>query len=172
MYGAGKIKSVKSVKTENGPRKYYEIEFFANRTKINLPATENQKGLRKISPKKRVAETYEAMREIKSEQHSTQWKKPYIENLDKLKEGDLISVGSVIKYIFNKSIRKTISATEKKLFIDAKNIFASEVQIILKKTKEEVLEELDNFLIAEGDKIADKIISERPRLKRGRTKKK
>jgi len=77
---------------------------------------------------------------------NTNWNKRYRENMDRIKNGKILEVAEVVKNLAHKSNDKGLSAGEKKLYNNAKQILISELVLANQGTKAEVEALIDEKL--------------------------
>ena len=69
---------------------------------------------------------------------SDKWNKRYRENVEKIKTGNIYEVADIVRNLAFKQKNKSLSTTEKKMLLNAKQILVSELVLVEDKDREEV----------------------------------
>ena len=146
MHGAGIIESIEEKEILGEKQKYYIMKMPVGDIQVMVPTNSAEKvGLREVI---RCEDADRVLNVLSSEQTAmnTNWNKRYRENMDRIKNGKILEVAEVVKNLAHKNSDKGLSAGEKKLFNNAKQILISELVLADQGTKAEVEALIDEKL--------------------------
>ncbi|MBE5812290.1 MAG: CarD family transcriptional regulator [Clostridiales bacterium] len=146
MHGAGVIESIEEREILGEKQKYYIMKMPVGDIQVMVPTASAEKvGLREVI---HCEDADKVLGVLSSEQTAmnTNWNKRYRENMDRIKNGKILEVAEVVKNLAHKSIDKGLSAGEKKLYNNAKQILISELVLANQGTKAEVEALIDEKL--------------------------
>jgi CarD family transcriptional regulator len=146
MHGAGVIESIEEKEILGQKQKYYIMKMPVGDVQVMVPTASAEKvGLREVI---HCDEADKVLGVLSSEQTAmnTNWNKRYRENMDRIKNGKILEVAEVVKNLAHKSSDKGLSAGEKKLYNNAKQILISELVLANQGTKAEVEALIDEKL--------------------------
>ena len=147
MHGAGVIESIEEKEILGQKQKYYIMKMPVGDVQVMVPTASAEKvGLREVI---HCEEADKVLGVLSSEQTAmnTNWNKRYRENMDRIKNGKILEVAEVVKNLAHKkSSDKGLSAGEKKLYNNAKQILISELVLANQGTKAEVEALIDEKL--------------------------
>ena len=146
MHGAGVIESIEEREILVEKQKYYIMKMPVGDIQVMVPTASAEKvGLREVI---QCEDADKVLGVLSSEQTAmnTNWNKRYRENMDRIKNGKILEVAEVVKNLAHKSNDKGLSAGEKKLYNNAKQILISELVLANQGTKAEVEALIDEKL--------------------------
>ena len=146
MHGAGVIESIEEREILGEKQKYYIMKMPVGDIQVMVPTASAEKvGLREVI---QCEDADRVLNVLSSEQTAmnTNWNKRYRENMDRIKNGKILEVAEVVKNLAHKSSDKGLSAGEKKLYNNAKQILISELVLANQGTKAEVEALIDEKL--------------------------
>jgi len=146
MHGAGVIESIEEREILGQKQKYYIMKMPVGDIQVMVPTESAEKvGLREVI---HCEDADRVLNVLSSEQTAmnTNWNKRYRENMDRIKNGKILEVAEVVKNLAHKSSEKGLSAGEKKLYNNAKQILISELVLANQGTKAEVEALIDEKL--------------------------
>ena len=146
MHGAGVIESIEEKEILGQKQKYYIMKMPVGDVQVMVPTASAEKvGLREVI---HCEDADKVLGVLSSEQTAmnTNWNKRYRENMDRIKNGKILEVAEVVKNLAHKSNDKGLSAGEKKLYNNAKQILISELVLANQGTKAEVEALIDEKL--------------------------
>jgi CarD family transcriptional regulator len=146
MHGAGVIESIEEKEILGQKQKYYIMKMPVGDIQVMVPTDSAEKvGLREVI---RCEDADRVLNVLSSEQTvmNANWNKRYRENMDRIKNGKILEVAEVVKNLAHKSSEKGLSAGEKKLYNNAKQILISELVLANQGTKAEVEALIDEKL--------------------------
>ena len=146
MHGAGVIESIEEKEILGQKQKYYIMKMPVGDIQVMVPTDSAEKvGLREVI---RCEDADRVLNVLSSEQTAmnANWNKRYRENMDRIKNGKILEVAEVVKNLAHKSSDKGLSAGEKKLYNNAKQILISELVLAEQGTKAEVEALIDEKL--------------------------
>ena len=146
MHGAGVIESIEEREILGQKQKYYIMKMPVGDIQVMVPTASAEKvGLREVI---HCEDADKVLGVLSSEQTAmnTNWNKRYRENMDRIKNGKILEVAEVVKNLAHKSSEKGLSAGEKKLYNNAKQILISELVLANQGTKAEVEALIDEKL--------------------------
>ena len=144
MHGAGIIQKVETKDILGEERKYYILKLPYNDMDVMVPV-ENSKniGIRPIASKETIDKVFEVLAMESTPMHKN-WNKRQRDNLQKLKTGDVLEVAEVVRNLIRYEREKGLSAGEKRMLANARQILESELVMVLgvdSKKAAEMIEE-------------------------------
>ena len=130
MHGAGIIEEIEEKKILGETRRYYILKIPCGDMKIMIPVDSCEGiGVRAIISDEKLTQVMSTLHG-KSSEMSANWNRRYRENMDKLKTGDVLKVAEVVRNLMRTDREKKLSAGEKKMLTNAKQILSSEIILI------------------------------------------
>lgn len=130
MHGAGIIEEIQEKKILGESRNYYILKVPFGDMKIMVPVDQTAEvGIRNIVSQEQLVEVKVILGQATTKM-SDNWNRRYRDNMDKLKTGDIQSVAEVVRNLMRTDKEKKLSAGEKKMLSNAKQILISEIILI------------------------------------------
>lgn len=127
MHGAGIVETIEEKEILGELRKYYVLKVSWGDMKMMIPVdTSDDIGVRYIISKDDIDEVVKVLQSETSEM-SGNWNRRYRENMEKMKTGDILQVAEVVRNLIRTERRKKLSAGEKKMLVNARQILQSEL---------------------------------------------
>ena len=146
MHGAGIIEAIEQKEILGKLQQYYILKITTTHMDIMVPvATADDIGVRPIIDKKDLGKIIEEIKHY-DEADEQNWNKRYRLNLQKLKTGDIIEVGHVIKSLLIRESARPLSTCEKKILTNARQIMASEIVLATGEDIESVEKQIDSLV--------------------------
>jgi len=143
MHGAGTIDSIEEKNVLGKNQAYYVIKGPAG-VKLMVPTDKAEEiGVRNIIGKEEAAKVISILGEDETEM-SQNWNKRYRDNMDKMKSGNVYEVADVVRNLSFKQKEKGLSAGEKKMLSNAKQILISELVLAEHASQDEIEEIINN----------------------------
>lgn len=137
MHGAGIVERIEEKKILGETRQYYVVGVSCGDMKIMVPVDScDIVGVRAIISEEQLPSVMETLRGESSEM-SNNWNRRYRDNMEKLKSGDVLQVAEVVRNLMRTDRVKKLSAGEKKLLLNAKQILISEIVLVKNIDSEE-----------------------------------
>ena len=131
LHGAGIISDIQSKRINGTTRDYYALDIMTGSILVLVPVDSSDiVGLRPIVSQDEAEAVFGAIPSIENED-DVNWNKRYRDNMQKIKSGDLLQVASVIKSLKCREVQRGLSTVERKMFHSAKQIFISEIVLVL-----------------------------------------
>jgi len=135
MHGAGVIESVERQEILGEMKDYYVLRLPTKNMKVMLPIDRVEKlGVRYIMKRGEFEIAMEIFHQAPTEM-SHNWNRRYRENMERIKSGKVDDLISVIRDLQLLDTEKGLSTGEKKMLNDAKQIFKSELFLVLDQTE-------------------------------------
>lgn len=140
MHGAGVIESIEEREILGQKQKYYIMKMPIGDIQVMVP-TDNAReiGMREVIEYKDADRVFSLLAGEQTAMNAN-WNKRYRENMDRIKSGNIFEVAEVVKNLAHKNNQKGLSAGEKKLYNNAKQILISELVLAKQGSKVEVEE--------------------------------
>jgi CarD family transcriptional regulator len=138
-YGVGKVQELQERIVNEITRTYCVITFSeaGNESKVMIPLDNIQGvGLRALSSKKAVKEALDFLSGGQPE-ILLSWKDRFAAHGELLSSGDLMSIARVLKALWLLNVKKPLSFREKKMYQKALLLLASEVGVVLARSRVE-----------------------------------
>lgn len=127
MHGAGIIEKIEEKEILGEMRKYYVLKVPCGDMKIMIPVdTSDAIGVRYIIDADEIDSIVEVLHSDTSDMPGN-WNRRYRENMEKLKTGNLTQVAEVVRNLIRTERTKKLSAGEKKMLTNARQILQSEL---------------------------------------------
>lgn len=130
MHGAGVIEKIESKQVLGEIRDYYVLNVSSGAINIMIPTDNCERiGMRHIISQSEVDEVFALLRADSTAMESN-WNRRYRENTEKLKTGDILEVAEVVRNLWRNDKVKKLSAGEKNMLNNAKQILISELALV------------------------------------------
>ncbi|MFA5637949.1 MAG: CarD family transcriptional regulator [Anaerovoracaceae bacterium] len=130
MHGAGIIGKIEEKKILGDTKEYYVLNVPCGDMKIMIPIGACEEiGVRRIVEPSVIKRAMKVLKQGPTEM-SQNWNRRYRENMEKLKTGDVLEVAEVVKNLELSDRERRLSAGEKKMLSNAKQILASEIVLV------------------------------------------
>lgn len=127
MHGAGVIEEIEEKEILGEMKKYYILRAPYGNMKIMIPVDNSDEiGVRSIISPDEINTILSVLRAASTEM-SRNWNRRYRENMEKLKTGNVIQVAEVVRNLTRTERTKKLSAGEKKMLNNARQILLSEI---------------------------------------------
>lgn len=127
MHGAGVIEKIEEKEILGQMRRYYVLKVPCGDMKIMIPVdTSDEIGVRTIMTAEEIKKVL-AVLEGDSTEMPHNWNRRYRENMEKLKTGEALEVAEVVRNLTRTDRVKKLSAGEKKMLTNARQILLSEM---------------------------------------------
>ena len=134
MHGAGVIQDIETKDILGEERKYYILKLPYNDMDVMIPVDNCEDiGIRQIVSEEEMEGAMEVLAGESTPMHKN-WNKRQRDNLDKLKTGDVKEVAEVVRNLLRSEREKGLSAGEKRMLANARQIFESELLMVLDVT--------------------------------------
>ena len=142
MHGAGIIESIVSKRINGDEREYYILKLPVGDMVVMVPVQGCEAiGVRPVISRDEAVGILEAFPKIVTSE-TQNWNKRYRENMDKIKSGNLLEVGKVVKSLMCRDTERGLSTGERKMLHSAKQILISELVIALDLDYEQIEKQL------------------------------
>jgi Transcriptional regulators, similar to M. xanthus CarD len=145
-YGVGKVVSVESRMMGNSEVACYVVNILSDSSKVVIVPVDSaeQMGLRTLIGPDEVQDVYGCFKYKNLDLLKMNWNRRYRSLQEKMKTGKITDVATVISDLMFLKKRKGLSYGEERLLNDAEDILATELSIIEKLPKEEVVTKIHN----------------------------
>ena len=145
-YGVGKVVSVESRMMGDSEVSCYVVNILADSSKVVIVPVDSaeQMGLRSLIDIKDVEGVYGCFKYKNLDLLKMNWNRRYRSLQDKMKTGKVTDVAAVISDLMFLKKKKGLSYGEERLLNDAEDILATELSIIEKLPKEEIVNKIRN----------------------------
>lgn len=127
MHGAGIVETIEEKEILGELRQYYILGVSWGDMKMMIPVeTSEEIGVRYIISAEQIQDVISVLNADTSEM-SNNWNRRYRENMDKLKTGDILQTAEVVRNLIRTERNKKLSAGEKKMLANARQILQSEL---------------------------------------------
>jgi CarD family transcriptional regulator len=127
MHGAGIVETIEEKEILGELRQYYILKVSWGEMKMMIPVeTSEEIGVRYIITADEIQNVVDVLKAETSEMPGN-WNRRYRENMEKLKPGNILQVAEVVRNLMRTERRKKLSAGEKKMLANARQILESEL---------------------------------------------
>lgn len=138
MHGAGIIAATCEKAILGETKKYFVLKMPFGDMEIMIPVDRcHDIGIRPIISKNDIAPVFEVLRGESTEMPAN-WNRRQRENAEKLKSGNILDVAEVVRNLIRTDRAKPLSAGEKKILSNARQILESELVLSSELDPEEV----------------------------------
>lgn len=130
MHGAGIIKAIEEKKILGDTKSYYILHIAHGNMQVMVPVEGVATGLRYIVEPSVIEQIKEVLA-AESTPMDDNWNRRNRANMDKLKTGDICQVAEVVRNLLRIDRVKKLSTGEKKLLLNARQVLASEISLVL-----------------------------------------
>ena len=145
-HGAAYIEDISTKKIRGEEKLYLTLRVMQGDLVIQVPADKVEDvGVRDVSNDKQLENVFNVLRAEHIEEPSN-WSRRFKANSEKLTSGDVIKVAEVVRDLYRRDLDRGLSAGEKRMLSQARQILGSEVALAREVDEEEALALLDEIL--------------------------
>ncbi|GAB3063535.1 CarD family transcriptional regulator [Sediminivirga luteola] len=145
-HGAARVQEVKTRTIKGEEKLYLKLQVAHGDLTIEVPADNcDLVGVRDVVNQEGLDEVFNVLRAEFTEE-PTNWSRRYKANLEKLQSGDVIKVAEVVRDLWRRDQDRGLSAGEKRMLSQARQILVSELALAEKKEEVEAEALLDEVL--------------------------
>lgn len=145
-HGAARIQDISTRVIRGEEKLYLTLEVMQGDLTIMVPADKVEEvGVRDVSDEKKLEHVFEVLREENIEEPSN-WSRRFKANGEKLTSGDIVKVAEVVRDLTRRDIERHLSAGEKRMLAQARQVLGSEVALARDISDDEALVLLDEIL--------------------------
>ena len=128
MHGVGIVEAINEQTVLDEKAEYYLLRFIMGKMTAMVPVkSASAVGLRPLSDKETCTKVVDFLKSEDCSSESDNWNQRYRENLDKLREGDILTVADVVKCLMRRDRCKGLSAGERKMYLTARAVLVAEL---------------------------------------------
>lgn len=128
MHGVGTVEAIQEQSILGETNQYYLLRFLMGRMTALVPVKSAQNvGLRPLMDDSACEQVVAYLQNEEYASESDNWNQRYRDNLDKLKQGDALTVAQVVKCLMRRDKNKGLSAGERKMFLTARQVLVAEL---------------------------------------------
>jgi CarD family transcriptional regulator len=131
MHGAGVIEAIEEREIMGQRQNYYIMRLPIGEMTVMIPADKvREPQLREVISVAQVKEVLKVLEAAKGKM-SSNWNHRYRANLEKIRSGDIMEVAEVVRNLARRDQEKGLSAGERKMLENARQILLSEIILAL-----------------------------------------
>jgi len=131
MHGAGVIVGIEEKKILGEKKSYYVFELPSDLVDVMIPVDQDHTiGLRPVVSREKALEAIELLK-AKTGEMEENWNRRYRDNTEKLKTGDIFKTAEVVRDLSRLAEIRTLSQGERKMMLNSRIIFSSELILVL-----------------------------------------
>ena len=139
MQGAGIIEQIEEKKILGQTKQYYVLKLPCSDLNVMIPVdAELSVGIRPVVDRAEIEKAIEVLGAPSTVMDSN-WNRRNRDNLELLKTGDILKVAEVVRNLLRMDRQKGLSAGEKKMLVNAKQILVSEIILACEISEEEAV---------------------------------
>lgn len=145
-HGAGVIENIEEKEVLSEKCKYYVLRVALGDMRVMVPIEGSQSaGIRKVIDRKRVTEIFNIL-SSEATAMCKNWSQRYRENESRIRNGDLFEIAVIVKNLTIMDRAKKLSAGEKRMLQNARQLLTSELMLVLDETQDKVEEITDKMI--------------------------
>ena len=142
VHGAGVVEAIEEKEILGEYRKYYSLRLNTGGLQVLVPVDKAEdSGLRQICGQDELEKVRKVLSSTEPNWEEN-WNHRYRLHMDKIKSGDICQLAEVVRNLFHREKSKGLSAGEKKMLDNARDILLSEVQVAAGISTEEAKQRL------------------------------
>lgn len=150
MHGAGIIEAIEEREIFDEVSTFYIMQIVSEGLQILIPIDKvDDIGVRNIVSSDVIDEMLETMKTPMDEMEKN-WNRRYRNHLEHLKTGDIFEVAKVVKNLILLDRKKGLSTGEKKMLNNARNFIVSEMVLIEKRDKDDIIDLINDSVNEEN----------------------
>lgn len=147
MHGAGTVVEILEKNVLGETKDYYKIQMMLRGIEILVPVDRCEEiGIRSVMSENEYKELLEIL-DGKMSKMPKNWNQRYRANMERIKTGDILELGSVVRNLMLLDTRKGLSAGEKRMLIGAKQMMISEIMSLTGESVEKVEADVDRHVL-------------------------
>jgi CarD family transcriptional regulator len=156
-HGVGVITSVHDEDLEGDVYTVYKFKVLDNGMTITVPVQNADAiGMRHIIEPDHVEKIYDILRDRDTPTDNQTWNRRYREYMTKIRTGDPLEVGKVLRDLALMKMEKNLSFGERKMFDHAKTLLVQEIAVAKNMTEEAVETEILSLFTIDDEMAAAK----------------
>ena len=145
MHGAGIIDGIEEREIFGKRQMYYLMHLPLGELNVMIPTEGTSVSLREVSSAAEAERVLDALPDVEPEE-SQNWNKRYRDNMVKLKNGALAEVAEVVKSLLERDRERSLSTSERKMLVSARQILISEIVLATGESEERIEEKIESAL--------------------------
>lgn len=142
LHGAGIIENIIEKDNDGCTKDFFVVSLLNSTMKITVPVdSAESSGMRPIVSSDKISDLLDNFGEAEISEE-TNWSRRCRNNMDLLKTGDLDIAASVYKDLVKRNNKKSLSAGERKIMLNARQMLCGEIMLALNIPKEDAEEKL------------------------------
>ena len=165
-HGVGVIRAIEEQEFDGDTTTFYVLKILDNGMTIMVPIDNADAiGMRDIIAGEHVEKIYDILRDRETPTDNQTWNRRYREYINKIRTGDPIEVGKVLRDLALMKMEKNLSFGERKMFDQAQRLLVEEIAVAKDTDEAAIKAEIEGiFVLPEG--------MEDPKAKKAKGKKK
>jgi len=144
--GVGIVKEIADLPMEGETYQVYVIKILDNGLTYKVPVNNTgANGIREVIPLEAVEKVYEVLRDRTTPADKQTWNRRYREYMNKIKTGDSLEVGAVLRDLARLKSEKTLSFGERKMYDQAHSLIVQEVAVAKDVDEQVIKDEIEEI---------------------------
>lgn len=145
-HGAARIEDIYTRKIRGVEKTYFKLRVMQGDLEIQVPADMLEDvGVRDVSDDQQLEHVFTVLRAEQIEEPAN-WSRRYKANSEKLASGDVVKVAEVVRDLTRRDADRHLSAGEKRMLSQARQVLGSEVALARQVSEDDALDLLDEIL--------------------------
>lgn len=150
-HGAGVIESTQQRELDGRPCDYLVLRMTYGDLTLLVPAERcSEVGVRDVVSAEEVERVLDVLRDPRGERKGS-WSRRFKENFEKLRSGDVFLVAEVVRNLTVRGADAGLSAGERRMLVNAKQLLLSELSVAVGKSEQETDELIREVMLAAHD---------------------
>ena len=165
-HGVGVIRAIEEQEFEGIEHVFYVLKILDNGMTILVPIDNADAiGMRDVIAAEHVEKIYDVLRDRETPTDNQTWNRRYREYINKIRTGDPLEVGKVLRDLSLMKLEKNLSSGERKMFDQAQRLLVEEIAVAKDMDETAVRTEIESLFI-EDAKLAEEKKASKSKAKR------
>lgn len=168
-HGVGVIRAIEEQEFDGTDTVFYVLKILDNGMTIMVPIDNADAiGMRDVIAAEHVEKIYDILRDRETPTDNQTWNRRYREYINKIRTGDPIEVGKVLRDLALMKLEKNLSFGERKMFDQAQRLLVEEIAVAKDKDEAAIRAEIEAIFV---DDAAEAEANKAKKGKSGKKKK-
>ena len=156
-HGVGVVRAIEEQEFEGETCIFYVLKILDNGMTIMVPVDNADAiGMRDVIAAEHVEKIYDILRDRETPTDNQTWNRRYREYINKIRTGDPIEVGKVLRDLALMKLEKNLSFGERKMFDQAQRLLVEEIAVAKDTDEAAIKAEIASIFVNDAPEADDK----------------